>query len=192
MEATTSTADATRFTPDALLAWLRRQRAAGSIHHDEQQRIWQVFGYADTERVLSDPSAFSSNFSEIIPHQRDFDLLAQGNFVRMDPPKHRKLRALVSQAFTPRMVTARAKNRGAPRRGRGAARDGDRPMRPPELARAREDRVQLPPEAARSALRAAAGRTVAAAPPLLSTYARGGTAHLRIGPTGADFVPSSP
>src|SRR5262245_19648682 len=106
MEATTSTADATRFTPDALLAWLRRQRAAGSIHHDEQQRIWQVFGYADTERVLSDPSAFSSNFSEIIPHQRDFDLLAQGNFVRMDPPKHRKLRALVSQAFTPRMVTA--------------------------------------------------------------------------------------
>jgi cytochrome P450 len=106
MQATTSTADATRFTPETLLAWLRRQCAAGSIHHDEQQRIWQVFGYADTERVLSDPSAFSSDFSEIMPHQRDFDLFARGNFVRMDPPKHRKLRALVSQAFTPRMVTA--------------------------------------------------------------------------------------
>src|SRR5262249_12788200 len=38
----------------------------------------------------------------------DFDLFARGNFVRMDPPKHRKLRALVSQAFTPRMVTALA------------------------------------------------------------------------------------
>lgn len=108
MQATTSTADATRFTPETLLTWLRRQRAAGSIHHDEQQRIWQVFGYADTERVLSDPSAFSSDFSEIMPHQRDFDLFARGNFVRMDPPKHRKLRGLVSQAFTPRMVTGLA------------------------------------------------------------------------------------
>src|SRR4029453_14554870 len=108
MQATTSTADATRFTPETLLAWLRRQRAAGSIHHDEQQRIWQGFGYADTGRGLSAPSAFSSDFSEIMPHQRDFDLFARGNFVRMDPPKHRKLRGLVSQAFTPGMVTGLA------------------------------------------------------------------------------------
>jgi cytochrome P450 len=108
MQATTSTAGPTLFTLEALLAWLRRQREAGSIHHDEQQRVWQVFGYADAERVLSDPSAFSSDFSEIMPHQRDFDLFARGNFVRMDPPKHRKLRGLVSQAFTPRMVTGLA------------------------------------------------------------------------------------
>jgi cytochrome P450 len=108
MQATTSSAEPTPFTLEALLDWLRRQREAGSIRHDEQQRIWQVFGYADAERVLSDPSVFSSDFSEIMPHQRDFDLFARGNFVRMDPPKHRKLRALVSQAFTPRMVTGLA------------------------------------------------------------------------------------
>ncbi len=108
MQATTSTAEPTPFTLEALLTWLRRQREAGSIHHDEQRHLWQVFGYVDTERVLSDPSAFSSDFSEIMPHQRDFDLFARGNFVRMDPPKHRKLRALVSQAFTPRMVTGLA------------------------------------------------------------------------------------
>jgi len=108
MQAATSTTGPTSFTLEALLAWLRRQREAGSIHHDEQQRIWQVFGYADAERVLSDPSWFSSDFSEIMPHQRDFDLFARGNFVRMDPPKHRKLRGLVSQAFTPRMVTGLA------------------------------------------------------------------------------------
>jgi cytochrome P450 len=108
MQATTSTAEPTPFTLEALLAWLRRQREAGSIHHDEQQRIWQVFGYVDAERVLSDPSAFSSDFREIMPHQRDFDLFARGNFVRMDPPKHRKLRSLVSQAFTPRVVTGLA------------------------------------------------------------------------------------
>src|SRR5262247_1303682 len=108
MPATTSTAEPTPFTLEGLLAWLRRQRDAGSIHHDERQRVWQVFGYADTERVLSDPGAFSSDFSTIMPHQRDFDLFARGNFVRMDPPKHRKLRGLVSQAFTPRMVTGLA------------------------------------------------------------------------------------
>jgi cytochrome P450 len=108
MQATTSTAEATPFTLEALLAWLRHQREAGSIHHDGQQRIWQVFGYVDAERVLSDPSAFSSDFSAIMPHQRDFDLFSRGNFVRMDPPKHRKLRSLVSQAFTPRMVTGLA------------------------------------------------------------------------------------
>src|SRR5262249_23189437 len=96
MQATTSTAAPTPFTLEPLFAWVRRQRGAGWIHHDEPQRLWQVFGYVDAERVLSDPSAFSSDFSEIMPHQRDFDLFARGNFVRMDPPKHRKLRSLVS------------------------------------------------------------------------------------------------
>ena len=91
MQATPSTTEATLSTLDSLLAWLRRQREAGSIHHDERQRVWQVFGYADVERVLADPGAFSSSFSEIMPHQGDFDLFARGNFVRMDPPKHRQL-----------------------------------------------------------------------------------------------------
>src|SRR5262245_34975449 len=108
MQATTSAAAPTPFTLEALLTWLRGQREAGSIHHDGQQRVWQVFGYADAERVLSDPGAFSSDFSGIMPHQRDFDLFARGNFVRMDPPRHHKLRGLVSQAFTPRMVTSLA------------------------------------------------------------------------------------
>jgi cytochrome P450 len=104
MPATTSTTEPTPFNLEAMLSWLRRQREAGSIHHDEQRHIWQVFGYAEVERVLSDPRAFSSDFSVIMPAQRDFDLFARGNFVRMDPPRHRKLRGLVSQAFTPRMV----------------------------------------------------------------------------------------
>jgi len=108
MEATTPTAQASQPSLDALLAWLRQQRDAGSVHHDEQHGIWQVFGYADAERVLSDPAAFSSDFSEIMPAQRDFALFNRGNFVRMDPPKHRKLRGLVSQAFTPRMVSGLA------------------------------------------------------------------------------------
>src|SRR5262245_5543663 len=38
----------------------------------------------------------------------DFALFAKGNFVRMDPPKHRQLRSLVTQAFTPHMVAGLA------------------------------------------------------------------------------------
>lgn len=108
MDAATSTAGPTPFTLEALLGWLRRQREAGSLHHEERQHVWQAFGYADVERILSDAGSFSSDFSAIMPHQPDFDLFARGNFVRMDPPKHRKLRGLVSQAFTPRMVAGLA------------------------------------------------------------------------------------
>ncbi len=108
MQATTPTTEVAPPTFDALLAWLRQQREAGLVQFDEQHGIWQVFGYADVERVLSDPAAFSSDFSELMPAQRDFALFSRGNFVRMDPPKHRKLRGLVSQAFTPRMVSGLA------------------------------------------------------------------------------------
>jgi cytochrome P450 len=105
---TTSTAEPTSFTLDALLGWLRTQREAGSIHHEPSQNVWQVFGYDDVERILSDASAFSSDFHALMPQQRDFELFARGNFVRMDPPEHRKLRGLVSQAFTPRTVAGLA------------------------------------------------------------------------------------
>src|SRR5262249_13127685 len=63
--------------------------------------------------------------------------------------------------------------RWAPRPGPPAAWVGDRAPRLPELARAREARAQVPLESERRALRAAARRTVAAAPPLLCRRARG-------------------
>ena len=78
MQSTTSTTEPTPFTLEALLSWLRRQRDVGSIHHEEQTHIWQVFGYAEVERILSDPRAFSSDFSGIVPAQRDFHLFARG------------------------------------------------------------------------------------------------------------------
>jgi cytochrome P450 len=54
--------------------------------------------------VLSEPATFSSDLTHLLPVQDDLALFQKGNFVRMDPPRHRKLRGLVSQAFTPRMV----------------------------------------------------------------------------------------
>src|SRR5262252_4660487 len=108
MSTTALTTEPPSPTLDALLAWLREQRAAGSVHYDAQQQLWQVFGYADVQRVLNDPARFSSDFRALLPSQPDFELFAKGNFVRMDPPKHRQLRSLVTQAFTPHMVAGLA------------------------------------------------------------------------------------
>src|SRR4051812_16081392 len=94
----------TRPTFDDFLAWLEAGRERGQIHFDEKQQCWQVLGHPEATAVLSDPAVFSSDLSSLQPDQDDFALFQRGNFVRMDPPQHRKLRTLVSQAFTPRVV----------------------------------------------------------------------------------------
>ncbi|XXX82475.1 cytochrome P450 [Sorangium sp. So ce134] len=108
MSTTDVTTQPSQPTLDAFLEWLRNARESTPVLLDEKQGIWQLFCHADILRVLSDPATFSSDMSKFIPPQADFDLFARGNFVRMDPPKHRKLRDLVSQAFTPRVVAGLA------------------------------------------------------------------------------------
>ncbi|MEU1038517.1 cytochrome P450 [Streptomyces sp. NPDC005551] len=82
----------------------RTLREAGPVRYDEGQGLWQVVDHQGVATVLADQATYSSDMSPIAPTQADFDTFRQGNFVGMDPPEHRKLRALVSQAFTPRVV----------------------------------------------------------------------------------------
>jgi cytochrome P450 len=86
------------------VAWLEDSRGHGQVHFDDKQRCWQVLGHPETVAVLSDPAVFSSDLTALQPDQDDLALFQRGNFVRMDPPQHRKLRTLVSQAFTPKVV----------------------------------------------------------------------------------------
>src|SRR4051812_41356227 len=94
----------TRPTFEDLLASLEAGRAHGQVHFDDKQQCWQVVGHPEAVAVLSDPAVFSSDLSALRPEQDDLALFQRGNFVRMDPPQHRKLRTLVSQAFTPKVV----------------------------------------------------------------------------------------
>src|SRR4051794_13718089 len=94
----------TRPTFDDFVAWLERIRPDGQVQFDEKSRCWYVLGHPETTAVLSDPAVFSSDLTSLQPDQEDFALFQRGNFVRMDPPQHRKLRTLVSQAFTPKVV----------------------------------------------------------------------------------------
>ncbi|EOD68982.1 cytochrome P450 [Amycolatopsis vancoresmycina] len=96
------------FAFEELLARAAELRARGPVHHDEERGLWRVLDHASVSRVLSDPATFSSDFSGLTPVQEDFETFRKGNFVGMDPPDHRKLRTLVSQAFTPRVVAGLA------------------------------------------------------------------------------------
>lgn len=89
---------------DDFLAWLEAAREQGQVHFDDKQQCWHVLGHPEAGAVLSDPAVFSSDLTALQPAQDDLALFQRGNLVRMDPPRHRTLRSLVSQAFTPRVV----------------------------------------------------------------------------------------
>ncbi len=82
-------------------------RATQPVFKDPNWGGWHVLRYADTVRVLSEYATFSSDgrrMAQADGTQVEMDPL-DSSILRMDPPRHRHLRNLVTQAFTPRMVT---------------------------------------------------------------------------------------
>jgi cytochrome P450 len=95
-----------RFALEDQLPHWTKQRESDPVHLDEQTQMWRLLDYPSVARVLADPATFSSDFTGLTPVQEDFEVFRTGMFVGMDPPNHRKLRTLVSQAFTPRTVAS--------------------------------------------------------------------------------------
>ena len=60
---------------------------------------WLLTDYADVDMVLRDSRRFGNA-------GRDFGYIPQISMLDMDPPRHTKIRALVSHGFTPRSVAA--------------------------------------------------------------------------------------
>jgi cytochrome P450 len=84
--------------------WYRQMRETQPVFFDQNMQVWNIFRYDDVTRVLNDHATFSSEQNRFVPAEyRDVSPISS-SIVRMDPPRHRKLRNLVSQAFTPRMV----------------------------------------------------------------------------------------
>ncbi|MGH4000676.1 MAG: cytochrome P450, partial [Pseudonocardiaceae bacterium] len=107
---TSPSTTAARDPADAVFAWFRTMLDTQPVQPvvlDDNQ-LWQVFSYTDVSRILSDTVTFSSDTTALTPPQADLDLFTKGNIVVMDPPRHRKMRTLVSQVFTPRVVAALA------------------------------------------------------------------------------------
>ncbi|WET78577.1 cytochrome P450 [Amycolatopsis sp. QT-25] len=86
--------------------WLRGEFPADPVRFDAETGMWNVHGHAEALETLSDPKVFSSDTARLIPKEiaPDKDLFVEGNLLQMDPPDHKKLRTLVSHAFTPKVV----------------------------------------------------------------------------------------
>jgi cytochrome P450 len=104
------------FLADPYPVYARLREAAPVCWHEPWQG-WVVTRYADALAVLQDHQHFSNAgrqsrmLSRLPPEVRAAlqpleDHYTQGGLSNQDPPNHTRLRALISQAFTPRAVEA--------------------------------------------------------------------------------------
>jgi cytochrome P450 len=90
--------EATRRDPFPLYARARREQP---VYAHEGLPVFSIFRHADVQAMLKDPATWSSAFPPP-PGMTAADLLP--SMLVTDPPAHTRLRSLVSQAFTPRMI----------------------------------------------------------------------------------------
>ncbi len=74
--------------------WLREMRDTQPIVWDEEIKSWLLFRYEDIAHVQSDYHTFSSGPLEG----------RGGNLFEQDPPLHRQMRSLITQAFSAKMI----------------------------------------------------------------------------------------
>ena len=79
--------------------WYKTMRANSPVAYNESYNAWSVFSYDTVQRVLTDYQDFSS---QIMGSGEGLPLGA--SLINSDPPRHRKLRNIVTQAFTPRTI----------------------------------------------------------------------------------------
>jgi len=69
-----------------------QMRSASPVLREPQSGLWMLFDYESVKQALTDHQTFSSRHGPA-----DW-------MVFLDPPRHSKLRGLISQAFTPRSI----------------------------------------------------------------------------------------
>lgn len=89
--------DDTRRNPFPLYDHLR---AACPVMLEPNSGVWMIFDYAGVKRAFDDTENFASDTGSVGAHP------APAWLIFTDPPRHTRLRAIISQAFTPRMVAA--------------------------------------------------------------------------------------
>jgi cytochrome P450 len=83
-----------------------KMRESAPVFQDVASGSWHVFRYDDVQRVLSEHGTFSSRMGGDDPSETG--QLFAASLITADPPRHRQLRSLVTQAFTPKAVDALA------------------------------------------------------------------------------------
>ncbi|HEY0494641.1 MAG TPA: cytochrome P450 [Kutzneria sp.] len=88
--------------------WLRGEDPEAPVRFDAAAGVWCVYGYQEVQQVLTDTATFSSNTQRVVPPEmlEGADQFSEGNLIQMDGLEHKKLRGLISHAFTPKMVAS--------------------------------------------------------------------------------------
>lgn len=75
-------------------------RTTCPVLHEPRSGVWLLFDYESVRRALDDSDTFASDTGSTGAHP------APAWLVFTDPPRHTKLRNIISKAFTPRMIAA--------------------------------------------------------------------------------------
>lgn len=89
---------------DLPFSWYERMRRESPAYVDPHSGALSVFRYDDVQRALSDYEAFSSQRRRPDGSVASDTSALGTSLISSDPPRHRQLRNLVTQAFTPRGV----------------------------------------------------------------------------------------
>lgn len=100
-------------SPDAWLEpfdWYAEMRESNPVRYDESRDCWDVFRYADADRVLDDPETFSSDPRrspglDLPPEEERSPLLE--TMLSTDGDRHDRLRGVVEDWFRPRALAGR-------------------------------------------------------------------------------------
>jgi hypothetical protein len=84
--------------------YYRRLRDEAPAYWNERLGFWAISRHADVLAAFKDPVRFSSAGGVALERSTEGDPAALAFFLAMDPPRHDRLRNLVSTAFTPRRV----------------------------------------------------------------------------------------
>jgi cytochrome P450 len=87
--------------------WYRLMRERYPAYYSPEFRSWFVTRYSDVQRVIDDPELFSSQ-QAIRSRATTSEQQSAPTLLWIDPPRHRQLRTLISQAFTPRTIAGLA------------------------------------------------------------------------------------
>ncbi len=96
-----------RHTPHEMFALLRREAPVYWHPESDGPGYWAITKYQDMKWISKNPQLFSSAKMGILrrdPTPESLPLI-QNILINMDPPQHRHYRALVNQAFRPRLIS---------------------------------------------------------------------------------------
>jgi cytochrome P450 len=83
----------------------RELREQAPVYRNEALGFWALSRHADVLTAIRDTHHYTNRFGVSLDRSSYEDADAVMSFLAMDPPRHTRMRALVSRAFTPRRVS---------------------------------------------------------------------------------------